>query len=52
VVRGFSSHCPAISWVVARTYKIREASLESLEVEKERLVGLDDLLKIFQFDRY
>lgn len=34
------------------TYEVREASLESLEVEKERLVGLDDLLKVFHLDRY
>jgi len=52
VVRGFSSHCPAISLAGMRTYEIRKASLESLEVEKERLVSLDDLLEIFQFDRY
>lgn len=52
MARGFSSHCPVISWVDRRTYEIREAGLERLKVEKERLVRLDDLLKVFQLDWY
>ena len=52
MVRESFLRCPAISLVGMRTYEVREASLESLEVEEERLVRLNDLLKIFQFDWY
>jgi len=52
VVRESFLRCPAISLAGMRTYEVSEASLESLEVEKEGLVRLNDLLKVFQFDRY
>jgi len=35
-----------------KTYEIREASFECLEVEKERLIRLENMVKVFVLDGY